>query len=131
LALRCLSRSRQSPVAALPSVIVGADPDKIEGSHCPFGFHLGHDIFCRSPKPNLAADRINARRLANPIRDVMLALICSPDLLCSFRVALSPGVHSYLCPFLQPFALCLVPWYVALTDWRSLFYNGQLTIDSP
>jgi hypothetical protein len=118
LGLRCLLRSRRSPVAAFSQVIVGADADKIEGSHAPFGFHLGHDIFCRSPKPDLAADRIDARRLANPIRDIMLTLIGSPDLLGSFRVALSPGIHSYLFPFLQPFALCLVPLYAALTDWR-------------
>jgi hypothetical protein len=103
-------------VAAFPQVIVSADPDKIEGSRQSFGFHLSHDIFCRSPKPDLAADRINARRLANPIRDIMLALICSPDLLRSFRIALSPGIHSDLFPFLQAFALCLVPWYAALTD---------------
>jgi hypothetical protein len=131
MALRFRSRSPQSPVVAFPPVIVDPDPDKIEGSYAPFGFHLGHDIFGRSPKPDLAADRINARRLADSIRDVMLALICRPDLLGSFRVALSPGIHSDLCPFLQPFALCLVPCHAALTDWIWLFYNGWLTIDSP
>src|SRR5215475_3916495 len=74
------SPSLSAPLGALPEIDVAANPEKIQGHGKPFRSQLGHDRFGRGAKPDASTDRIDAGRLALPLREVVLLLLGFPVL---------------------------------------------------